>query len=71
MDYVSGFIKHCLADEEVRMGGIPTKEKYYFKKLGWKENDEVVERFYNAISELLKIRYDEEEKQKRKAKMYQ
>ena len=42
------FIKHCLLDNEFWIsGGIPTKEKYYIKKLGMTEEQE--HEFYEVM----------------------
>lgn len=49
---VYSFVRHCLSDFEFNVGGIPTKEKEYLKKLRWTQNDERTNRFYNAIYEL-------------------
>lgn len=49
---VYSFVRHCLSDSEFNVGGIPTKEKEYLKKLHWTQNDERTNRFYNAIYEL-------------------
>lgn len=58
---VYNFVKHCLTDDEFDCGGIPTKEKYYLKKLGWTPNDEITNRFYNAMYELKKIQDEQRE----------
>ena len=45
------FIKHCLSDVEFwQSGGIPTKEKYYIKKLNMTEEQENT--FYEAMCSL-------------------
>ncbi len=49
---VYSFVRHCLSDSEFNVGGIPTKEKEYLKKLHWTQSDERTNRFYNAIYEL-------------------
>ena len=46
---VWNFAKHCMSDPEFLRGGIPTKEKYYLNKLGWKEGDENCRKFYEAM----------------------
>ncbi len=52
---VWNFAKHCMSDPEFLYGGIPTKEKYYLKKLGWKEGDENCCRFYEAMYALANL----------------
>ena len=52
---VWNFAKHCMSDPEFLSGGIPTKEKMYFKKLGWKEGDENSCKFYEAMFTLLNL----------------
>ena len=46
---ILNFVKHCLTDDEFLSGGIPTKEKYYLKKLGWTEDCKECSQFYNAM----------------------
>ena len=52
---VWNFAKHCMVDSEFLRGGIPTKEEYYLKKLGWKAGDENCNRFYEAMIALWKL----------------
>lgn len=47
---VYAFAKHCMEDDEFNRGGLPAKEAYYLKKLGWnRESDELAE-FYKALT---------------------
>ena len=52
---VWNFAKHCMSDSEFLCGGIPTKEKYYLKKLGWKADDENCCKFYEAMCALANL----------------
>lgn len=49
MNNVYNFAKHCLGDAEWNAGGIPSKEKYYLRKLGWTEDSNELKDFYNAL----------------------
>lgn len=46
---LKAFIRHCLQDDEFLCGGIPTKESYYFKKLGWEQDSAEADTFYKAM----------------------
>lgn len=38
-----------MTDSEFNCGGIPTKEDYYLKKLGWDVDSEELHKFYDAM----------------------
>lgn len=46
---VKNFASHCLQDSEFLAGGIPTKEDFYCKKLGWDKDSEELSKFYEAM----------------------
>ena len=53
---ILNFVKHCLTDNEfMDAGGIPTKEKFYLKKLGWEIGSEELSRFYDAVYALREL----------------
>lgn len=52
---VYNFARHCLSDKEWNMGGIPTKENYYLKKLEWNIDSDELEEFYNALRIIWKL----------------
>lgn len=62
MDTVYKFVKHCMADEEFGCGGIPTKETYYLKKLGWSEAE--IHKFYEAMCTIKFMNDDANRKEK-------
>lgn len=49
---VFSFARHCMTDDEFLCGGIPTKESYYLKKLGWTEDSPETNEFYTAMCNL-------------------
>lgn len=55
-EYVYSFMRHCLSDDEALAWGIPTKESYYLKKLGWDNDSDETEAFYTALYILLRLR---------------
>lgn len=50
--WVYEFAKYCLDDEEFNRGGIPTEEKNFLNKLGWKIGDVNLALFYEAVGRL-------------------
>lgn len=54
MTELRNFIEHCVRDDEFWYGGgIPTKEKYYLKKLNMTEEQEHA--FYEAMCSLQQL----------------
>ena len=64
-DLVYKFVKHCIADDEFGCGGIPTKESYYLKKLGWDEA--TINKFYDAMIAIKYMNDDANRKEREKA----
>lgn len=64
-DLVYKFVKHCIADDEFGCGGIPTKESYYLKKLGWDEA--TINKFYEAMCTIKFMNDDANRKEREKA----
>ena len=54
---VYNFAKHCLNDPEWNAGGMPTKEEYYLKKLGWTTESDELEIFYNALRKIWRLQW--------------
>ena len=56
------FARHCMTDDEFECGGIPTRESYYLKKLGWDEA--TINKFYEAMCTIKFMNDDANRKEK-------
>ena len=64
-DLVYKFVRHCMTDDEFRCGGIPTRESYYLKKLGWDEA--TTNKFYEAMCTIKFMNDDENRREEERA----
>lgn len=61
-DLVYGYFRHCMQDVEANAGGIPTKEQYWLKRLGWEEDGEEENEFFKAFFTIWRLNKENKEK---------